>query len=362
MCRLLFLLQGWDKRIDFSDQTVGEVTSKESTLKSYFGDVKEVLRGAWLQRPTSWTDKERALSAGLLARQTAVHDALCDNFNTAGAMGELLGIAADTFAYVRDTAAPDALLLKRGAMFVTRMLRIFGVITQDDFGFPIASGGGDNYEATVGPVISAMVGFRDQVREAAKAAKPPQPELLAMCDQLRDSTMVELGVRVEDRTGGSIWKLDDKDTLRKEVQAKLAARAEQAASKLLNKVSVKAGELSKAEAAAVPPTELFRQPQFAGKYGAFDDAGKPTADAKGEALSKAATKEVDKVLQKHLKEHSKHEEALKKNANYLDELRAELSARKGDAASLLKEEGGNLSEELKAQLEKMAAEAAAPVS
>ena len=79
------------------------------------------------------------------------------------------------------------------------MLRIFGVIVTEDFGFPVSSGGGDNYEQTVGPTVSALVGFRDDVRNAAKAAKPPLPELLAMCDKLRDEGMVELGVRVEDR-------------------------------------------------------------------------------------------------------------------------------------------------------------------
>ena len=73
-----------------------------------------------------------------------MHTRLCDNFDTPGAMAELLGIASDCFAYMRDNGSPDALLLKKGAMYVTKMLRIFGVITQDDFGFPIASGGGES--------------------------------------------------------------------------------------------------------------------------------------------------------------------------------------------------------------------------
>ena len=125
--------------------------------------------------------------------------------------------------------APDALLLKRGAIYVPRILRIFGVITLEEFGFPVASGGGDNYEAAVGPMITALVSFRDDVRAAAKAATPPMPSLLDMCDALRDSTMVDLGVRVEDRTEGALWKLDEPETMRREIQAKLAARAESAA-------------------------------------------------------------------------------------------------------------------------------------
>ena len=41
-----------------------------------------------------------------------MHTALCDNFNTPGAMVELLGIASDAFTYLRGNASPDALLLK----------------------------------------------------------------------------------------------------------------------------------------------------------------------------------------------------------------------------------------------------------
>ena len=37
-------LQAWDKDLNFSDQTVGEVKSKESSLLAYFGEVKAVLR------------------------------------------------------------------------------------------------------------------------------------------------------------------------------------------------------------------------------------------------------------------------------------------------------------------------------
>jgi len=46
-------------------------------------------------------------------------------------------------------------------------------------------------------------------------------QLLEMCDDVRDNTMVDLGVRVEDRADGpSLWKLDDASTLRREVRRK----------------------------------------------------------------------------------------------------------------------------------------------
>ena len=347
--RLLFLLQPWDKSIDFSDQTANEAKSKEGTFITYFGEVKAVLRDGWLKRPTSWGPKEHEYHATILARQGAVHKCMCDNFNTPGVMTELLGIASDTFTYLTKNQAPDALLLKRGAIYVTRILRIFGVITLEEFGFPVASGGGDNYEASVGPIVTALVGFRDEVRTAAKASK--QNDMLAMCDKLRDEGMVDLGVRIEDRAEGAVWKLDDPAELRKEVQAKKAAQTEQAATKLLNRIGVKAADLAKAEAASVPPEKLLQQPQFAGKYGPnFDEAGKPTSDAKGEALSKAMIKEMDKLLQKQQKEYQKHTESLTKNPGYIDDMKSELEARKAEAKALLEAEVDNLSEELVGKL------------
>jgi cysteinyl-tRNA synthetase len=350
--RLLFLLQPWDKRIDFSDQTVGEVKTKESTLINFFGQIKEVMRQPWLSKRTSWGAPERALQESLARRQASVHEHLCDSFNTVSAMGELLGICSDSFAYLKEhKEAPDALLLKRAAVYVTKMLRIFGVITQDDFGFPVA-GGGDSYEQQVGPMLDALVSFRDEVRAQAKAAKPPLTSLLDACDSLRDSTLVDLGVRVEDRAEGALWKLDDPATLRKEVLAKVAAASEQAATKLHNKLSVKVADLAKAQAAAVPPTELLRQPQFAAKFSGFGDDGKPTADAKGEPLSKAAQKEADKLLAKQAKEHTKHAEALKKNPGLLEELAAAVEELRGQARAVLEKEGEMLSADLCAKLRK----------
>lgn len=49
-------------------------------------------------------------------------------------------------------------------------------------------------------------------------------QLLEMCDDVRDNTMVDLGVRVEDRADGpSLWKLDDASTLRREVRRRHGA-------------------------------------------------------------------------------------------------------------------------------------------
>ena len=80
---------------------------------------------------------------------------------------------------------------------------------------------------------------------------------------MRDETCVDLGVRVEDRADGALWKLDDPATMRRELQAKAAAERETKAKKLLNKLNVKAADLAKAAAAAVTP-EQMKAEKFAG--------------------------------------------------------------------------------------------------
>ena len=43
-----------------------------------------------------------------------MHECLCDNFNTPGAMAALLSIVTDANSYVKDNPCVDALLLKKG--------------------------------------------------------------------------------------------------------------------------------------------------------------------------------------------------------------------------------------------------------
>ena len=161
-----------------------------------------MLRSGWLKRPTAPGATELELKEKILSRQAAVHAALCDNFNTPAAMSELLGIAADSFAYMRDAARPDALLLRKGAAYVTHILRVFGVCNAEEVGFPRSNGGAaGDYEQQVAPIVSSLVEFRDAVRASARETSPPAAAMLALCDQMRDTKLVDLGIRLEDREG-----------------------------------------------------------------------------------------------------------------------------------------------------------------
>jgi cysteinyl-tRNA synthetase len=69
----------------------------------------------------------------------------------------------------------------------------------DALGFGTEAGAADS--GAVAGYLDAFAAFRDEVRSLAKA-KAPAGELLAACDRIRDDTLVDLGVRLEDRPDG----------------------------------------------------------------------------------------------------------------------------------------------------------------
>ena len=54
-------------------------------------------------------------------------------------------------------------------------------------------------EELVVPYLNVLAKFRDDVRRVARQQKVP--ELLSMCDDIRDTVLPNLGVRLEDHEG-----------------------------------------------------------------------------------------------------------------------------------------------------------------
>ena len=81
-------------------------------------------------------EEERTLQRELDAAQRRVHEALCDNVNTTGALGALCDLvkAANIYLAARDGGGaeggkpgPQPLLLRAAAAYVTRILSVFGL-------------------------------------------------------------------------------------------------------------------------------------------------------------------------------------------------------------------------------------------
>jgi len=308
--RLLFLQQAWDKSMLYSDQVVDDAKAKEALFKNFFGAVKASLRedATGSDANCAWREEDKALNACVVATMSKVHAALSDNFDTAAVIMELCNLVSEANKYMSAVATPRHLLLRKAAAYVTHILRIFGVVEgTDEIGFPASGAIGGGVEAALAPHLNAMVAFRDGVRALAREHK--LPALLELCDSLRDTQLVDLGVRLEDRSDGpSLWKLDDPATLRREVQEKKEKAAEAAAKKAANKLEKLRKESAKWAAAAVPPEELFKAHANAGKYSEFDENNLPTKLADGTEVSKKQQKNNEKEMGKHVQLRKQLEE------------------------------------------------------
>ncbi|GHP07970.1 hypothetical protein PPROV_000671200 [Pycnococcus provasolii] len=311
--RMLFLLQHWDKPMQFSDAEVENAKKKEGVIKSFVTGVAARMRevaSTGRTAPKRWGEPEKALAAHLLACQGEVDRSLKDNFNTPSAIAALLDLVAEGNRYTKDAGDDrvDVDVLRRCAAFVSRTMRIFGmydgldaVAEDEERGEGGAGGGGDG-------AIDAAVGFRDEVRSLCKggadSAKTLASSLLDACDRFRDESMVKLGVRVEDRASGkSMWKRENPEDLQREVEEKRAAERERAMAKAKAAQDKAGAELDKfAPAHALDAMTMFRDgASYAGKYSDFDERGVPTKLVDGEEIPKSQKKSLEKELTRVLK-------------------------------------------------------------
>ena len=223
--RIMFLLQQWDKPVNFSDQSIAEAKEKEIRFNSFFSRVEDAVKGANVDAELKWDDKDRALNERISAAQENVHAALCDNFSTPAAMDALDDIVSAVNTYL-GVVNPKPQLLSRAAVYVHTILKIFGVVAES---FPsLAASQGDGAKQLT-DVLDAFCGLRDQLR--ALGAQTKLKELFQICDDLRDKVFIDLGVKIEDDAKKSRWSLEEPETLRKELEAKIREKAEKQAKK-----------------------------------------------------------------------------------------------------------------------------------
>uniref|UniRef100_A0A7S2RQQ1 cysteine--tRNA ligase n=1 Tax=Mucochytrium quahogii TaxID=96639 RepID=A0A7S2RQQ1_9STRA len=309
--RILFLLQPWDEQMNFSDQTVDDAKAKEKTFRVFFQEVESLSRDDYLLGTLGFQmgEHDHKLSTDFLEAQRLVHRSLLDNFDTKAAMNAMLDLIAKSNAYIRlPNAKPAVLLLKRIAMYITRILRVFGVVQgADSFGFGSGQGssGADSKQQVVTPYVDALVSFREQVRNAAlKSGNKKDPAIQAIlqaCDSVRDTALVHAGVRLEDRPDGSKWNLEDPAVLIQEQADKLEKERDAKISKLEKQKAQLEKELVKAKSGLVSPAEMFKTEEFS----AWDDQGLPTMLADGTTeLSDGQRKKKKKVQDKQAKIHT----------------------------------------------------------
>lgn len=172
-------------------------------------------------------------------------------------------------------------------------LRTFPAPVSGSTSLVIGAGG----PAAVIPLLDVIAEFRDNIRNAGRTQDTCK--VLSLCDELRDLTLPELGVRLEDKGTSSVWKLEDPAVLRSE----RAIKAQDASAKEAAKKLDAAKRAAKEEAASLHPRFMFKH--LDAKYARFDTNGIPTHDAVGEPLSKSQVKKFKKEWDKQSKLYDK---------------------------------------------------------
>ncbi|XP_024384144.1 uncharacterized protein [Physcomitrium patens] len=329
--RMLFVIQSWDKSINFSTTVVNEALQKEKQFKNFFANVESYLRQhpmAGIQRPG---DDEKQLFSRVDQAQIMVRERLEDNFDTAGAVTELLTLVRDVHSYIDKCKSangkPQPSLLKKAAIFVTKILVVFGLsdAKNDEIGFGSTtsqSGSTGNLTTVVAPYVDGWVSLRDSVRSAVKS-NASQAKLMELTDKVRDEDMVDAGVCVVDEGNTSTWRLDDPQVLQRERDERRLKVKEEKLRVLRQKRLQKANLLEKHEASSTSPQEIFKTKDEYKDF-AFDERGVPTHDKGGKELPKNAKKKFEAAYKKAVTDHEKFKDSLVKDPHFLQNLRAEL--------------------------------------
>jgi len=228
-----------------------------------------------------------------------------DNINTPNTILALQDLVKATNKYLAETKDVRPLLLERVGKYVTKILSCLGVcLDSGAIGFPESSeGSSEGREETLSPLLDLMTAFRDEIRTLAQNGASAK-ELLAACDAVRDVGLPELGVKLDDREGGALWKLYDADELKKEIAREREAKEEKERAKRLAKEEAERKAAEKEAKAKVPPSDMFKTfSEYEGLYSKYDDEGVPTHDAAGEPLAKSALKKLAKARAQQQKAH-----------------------------------------------------------
>ncbi|MED6294779.1 Cysteine--tRNA ligase, cytoplasmic, partial [Characodon lateralis] len=307
--RLAFLMHSWKDTLDYSSNTMESAVQYEKFMNEFFLNVKDILRAPTdlTGRFEKWEAAEVELNNSFYDRKSAVHQALCDNVDTRTAVEEMRVLVSHSNSYVAGRKSsklrPNRLLLKSIATYLTNMLKIFGAIEgSDPIGFPVG-GQTVDLESTVMPYLAVLSDFRENVRKIAREQKVTP--LLQLCDVIRDDTLPELGVRLEDHEGQpTVVKLVDKETLLKEKEEKKKMEEEKKRKKEEAARKKQEQEMAKLAKMKIPPCQMFRSEPD--KYSRFDETGFPTHDAEGKELSKGQAKKLRKLYEAQEKLHNEY--------------------------------------------------------
>ena len=306
--RMLFLLYKYNAQMDYGDDTMVHALETEKRFVEFYHNVKACLRQNDMKGPQKWSPETFELQKSLSNAMSKVHEALQDDFDTPTVMASLVELVKATNVYMEGNHQVVGLVVRNVASYITRMFKVFGLIPNDAIGFgTTGSGEGDtagSREEVLGPVLDALMDFRSAVRE--KARSKDIGGVLGECDDFRDTKLPPLGIRLEDKANGPVWKLADPEELVREMEQKQAEAERKAELK-----AQKEAEAARKEALnKLSPEDFLKQLTLEDgttpMYSNFDETGLPTHDNTGEPLNKNQAKKVAKLFKTQQTKYEKY--------------------------------------------------------
>lgn len=178
--RLFMLSAHYRSPINFSKETLEQAAHASERLKNGWSELDFALMN---RREDIAPHRDDVLRGALVKAERTFGECLCDDFNTAGAIGAVFEIIAATNTAVRsgENADVDALVSARG--FLERADSILGIIPR-----------GEHREDD--SWIDAMIEERKKARQAKDFARS---------DEIRDELAAK-GIILEDTPQGTRWK------------------------------------------------------------------------------------------------------------------------------------------------------------
>ncbi|TVY65506.1 Cysteine--tRNA ligase [Lachnellula suecica] len=344
--RICFLLMPWQDSIEVTDELMKSVVGWEGKLNNFF--LKSLDLWKHLSPQTTTTQElgifDQPLSRALDKAKADVDTALCDSFNTSIVMRILSDLVTESNS-AEVLPAPTVILI---AKWITRIVTIFGLDPEGDLtNLDRIGWSGLDIPTSAKPYIYPASQLRDKVRASAcsgsvdytaiaklasgitiaaslpvvESSKPydqvlqqfctnvkafaaqqaPAKDLLALCDQLRDVHLWNLGIYLEDRNDSQPALVRPLDKLLIETRAEReSAGTAKAKTRLEQKAREAERQKEQRERAKVDPLLMFRTSD---EYLQWDESGVPTVDAAGNAVPKNRRKKLVKEWEKQKKVH-----------------------------------------------------------
>jgi len=320
--RVLFLLQSWDGTLNYQKENT--MTQVDAWLKGLYEFFLKIENSFWYSNPSSnqsWTDNDINLHHILLQTQNEVDEGLKDNFDTPRVMLSLSRLISATNDYISKHDDRKYYLLKKIGAYVTKILKVFGVI-EDDFEVGMKTQNQNTTEKTIDqsllrPYLKALTDFRSFIRETA-LNNGTKGDYLKQCDNLRDNIMPNLGVRISD-DGEFPFDIVDRETLLSENRIK---DIQKNLDMFQPKLKTKANDLKKIKDTL--STNIHEHIKESFNVALENDGSFPENDLDGKKVSKNAKKNIAKKISTYEGQRSKIDESLKENPNFLTELEEEV--------------------------------------